>query len=104
MKMLIKSNKGSNCIPPLRNTINDEHLDEMVYDDDKKCEQLNKYFSSVSKLEEENIPVPPFESKTNDSIFSFAFFFILLTLFLCFLYFKVSLSLPNLKTFSQAIA
>ena len=24
MKMLIKSNKGSNCIPPLRNTINDE--------------------------------------------------------------------------------
>ena len=49
MKMLIKSNKGSNCIPPLRNTINDEHLDEMVYDDDKKCELLNKYFSLVSK-------------------------------------------------------
>jgi hypothetical protein len=63
MKMLIKSNKGSNCIPPLRNTINDEHLDEMVYDDDKKCELLNKYFSLVSKLEEDNIPVPPFESK-----------------------------------------
>ena len=68
MKMLIKSNKGSNCIPPLRNTINDEHLDEILYDDDKKCELLNKYFSLVSKLEEENIPVPPFESKTNDSI------------------------------------
>jgi hypothetical protein len=117
--MLIKSNKGSNCILPLRNTINDEHLDEMVYDEDKKCELLNKYFSLVSKLEEENIPVPPFESKTNDSITdifvtaseivdliqildlkkAFAFFFILLTLFLCFLYFKVSLSLPNLKTF-----
>jgi hypothetical protein len=68
MKMQNKSNKGSNCIHPLRNTINDEHLDEMVYDDDKKCELLNKYFSLVSKLEEENIPVPPFESKTNDSI------------------------------------
>jgi hypothetical protein len=52
MKMVIKSNKGSNCIPPLRNTINDEHLDEMVYDDDNKCELLNKYFSLVSKLEE----------------------------------------------------
>ena len=63
MKMLIKSNKGSNCIPPLRNTINDEHLDEMVYDDDKKCELLNKYFSLVSKLEEENIPVPPLKVK-----------------------------------------
>jgi hypothetical protein len=36
MKILIKSNKGSNCIPPLWNTINDEHLDEMVYDDEKK--------------------------------------------------------------------
>ena len=66
--MLIKSNKGSNCNPPLRNTINDEHLDEMVYDDDKKIELLNKYFSFVSKFEEENIPVPPYESKTNDSI------------------------------------
>jgi hypothetical protein len=51
------------------NDIYGEHLDEMVYDDDKKCELLNKYFSLVSKLEEENIPVPPsFESKTNDSI------------------------------------
>ena len=55
--MLIKFNKGSNCIPPLRNIINDEHLDEIVYDDVKKCELLNKYFSLVSKLEEENIPV-----------------------------------------------
>jgi signal recognition particle GTPase len=60
MKMLIKSNNGSNCISPLRNTINDEHLDEMVYDDDKTFELLNKYFSLVSKLEEENIPVPPY--------------------------------------------
>jgi hypothetical protein len=48
MKMLIKSNKRSNCIPPLRNTINDEHLDEMVYDDDKKCELLNKYSYRLS--------------------------------------------------------
>lgn len=40
----------------------------MVYDEDKKCELLNNYFSLVSKLEEENTPVPPFESKTNDTI------------------------------------
>jgi hypothetical protein len=68
MKMLIKPNKGSNCIPPLRKTINDEHLDEMVYNDDEKCELLNTYFSLVSKLEEYNISVSPFESKTYDSI------------------------------------
>jgi hypothetical protein len=39
-----------------------------LYDDDKKCELLNKYFSLVSKLEEENIPVGGTESKTNASI------------------------------------
>lgn len=44
----------------VRNTINDEHVEEMVYDDDNKYELLNKYFSLVSKLGEENIPVPPF--------------------------------------------
>jgi hypothetical protein len=69
MNMLIKPNKGSNCIPPLRKTINDEHLDEMVYNDDEKCELLNTYFSLVSNLEEHNIPVPPsLESKSYDSI------------------------------------
>ena len=69
MKMLIKTNKGDNYIPPIRNTINDEHLDEMVYDNDKKCELLNKYFSLVSKLEEENIPVPPLKVKLMTDIF-----------------------------------
>jgi hypothetical protein len=68
MKMLIKSNKGSNRVTPLRNTINDEHLDAMVYDDDKQCELLNKYFSLVSKLEEENISVPPLKVKLNTQL------------------------------------
>jgi hypothetical protein len=41
------NNKGSTNLGTHENTINDEHLDEMVYDDDKKCELLNKYFSLV---------------------------------------------------------
>jgi hypothetical protein len=45
MKMLIKSNKGSNCIPPLKNSINDENFDDIVYGDEDKCDLLNKYFS-----------------------------------------------------------
>jgi hypothetical protein len=49
MKMLIKSNKGNYCIPPLRNSINDENIDDIAYDDSDKCELLNKYFSSISK-------------------------------------------------------
>jgi hypothetical protein len=38
--MLIKSNKGSNCIPPLRNSINDENFDDIVYGDEDKCDLL----------------------------------------------------------------
>ena len=33
MKMLIKSNKGSNSIPPLQNITNDPDFTETVYDD-----------------------------------------------------------------------
>jgi hypothetical protein len=51
-------NKGNNCIPPLRNSINDENFDDIVYGDEDKCDLLNKYFSLISKLEEENVPVP----------------------------------------------
>jgi hypothetical protein len=60
------SNKGSNCIPPLRNSINDENFDDIVYGDEDKCDLLNKYFSLVSKLEEENMPLPDFDIKTNN--------------------------------------
>ena len=42
MKMLIKSNKRNYCIPPLRNSINDQHIDDIAYDDSDKCELLNK--------------------------------------------------------------
>jgi hypothetical protein len=33
-----------------------------------KCELLNKYFSSISKLDEENVTLPQFDSKTNNII------------------------------------
>jgi hypothetical protein len=66
--MLIKSNKGNYCIPPLRNSINDQHIDNIAYDDSDKCELLNKYFSSISKLDEENVTLPQFDSKTNNII------------------------------------
>ena len=67
-KMLIKSNKGNYCIPPLRNSINDQNIDDIAYDDSDKCELLNKYFSSISKLDEENVTLPQFDSKTNNII------------------------------------
>jgi hypothetical protein len=49
VKMLIKSSKGNYCIPPLRNSINDQTIDGIAYDDSDKCELLNKYFRSISQ-------------------------------------------------------
>jgi hypothetical protein len=34
----------------------------------EKCDLLNKYFSLISKLEEENVPLPDFDAKTNNVI------------------------------------
>jgi dynactin complex subunit len=36
--------------------------------DEDKCDLLNKYFSLISKLEEENVPLPDFDIKTNNVI------------------------------------
>jgi hypothetical protein len=33
-----------------------------VYGDEDKCDLLNKYFSLISKLEEENVPLPDFDN------------------------------------------
>jgi hypothetical protein len=52
--MLLKSNKGSGNLPPLQNIINDNNLEEFAYDDEEKCDLLNKYFSFISKLDEAN--------------------------------------------------
>ena len=40
--MLIKSNKGNYSIPPLRNSINNQIIDDIAYDDSDKCELLNE--------------------------------------------------------------
>jgi hypothetical protein len=68
MKMLIRSNKGNNSIPPLQNTLNDKHFDDIVYDDPDKCELLNKYFTLISKLSEENKDLPEIENRTDNII------------------------------------
>jgi hypothetical protein len=39
-----------------------------VYGDEDKCDLLNKYFSLISKLEEENVLLPDFDTKSNNVI------------------------------------
>jgi hypothetical protein len=61
MKMLLKSNKGSGNFLLLQNIINDQNLEEFAYDDEEKCDLLNKYFSFISKLDEANATFPNIE-------------------------------------------
>ena len=68
MKMFLKSNKGYGNFPPLQNIINNKNLEEFAYDDEEKCDLLNKYFSFISKLDEANAPLPDIELKTNNNI------------------------------------
>ena len=70
MKKLSKSNKGSGnpLPPPFQNIINDKNLEEFAYDDEEKCELLNKFFSFMSKLDEANATLPDIELKTNNNI------------------------------------
>ena len=68
MKMLLKLNKGSGNFPPLQNIINDQILEKFPYDDEEKCDLLNKYFSLISKLDEVNAPLLDIELKTNNNI------------------------------------
>ena len=68
MKMLIKSSKGTHSFPPLQNIIDEQSFDNIVVDEKDKCELMNKYFSMISKLDEENKPLPHFETKTENSI------------------------------------
>jgi hypothetical protein len=42
-------NKGNYCLPPLRNSINDQNIDDIAYDDSDKCELL-KYADFFSLL------------------------------------------------------
>ena len=68
MRMLIKSDKGRISLPPLLNIIDNENFEDVVYEDAKKCEILNKYFCSISQLDDDNVDLPYFESKTESCI------------------------------------
>ena len=63
MKMLIKSYNLS----PLKNIVDDIEAN-IVYDDNEKCDLFNKYFSCISGIDDENVLLPDFESRTGSSI------------------------------------
>ena len=48
--MLLKSERPTNDVPPLRNP-NDIVTSKLSYEGVEKCEILNKYFCSITDLE-----------------------------------------------------
>ena len=67
-KCFLKSNKGSGNFLPLPSIFNYQNSEKFVYDDEEKCDLLNKYFSFISKLDEANAPLPEIELKINNNI------------------------------------
>lgn len=66
--MLIKS-KGSNCTPHLGNLNNDQNNNNIAYEDLDKYELLNtQCCTSISKLDDTNVLLWQFDSKTNTII------------------------------------
>ena len=63
MKAFMKKNDVANIIPPLK--FRENGLDELVFSDEEKCNVLNNYFCSVTHLEENDKPLPPFPKRCN---------------------------------------
>jgi hypothetical protein len=60
--MLLKSERPTNDVPPLRNP-NDIVSSNLSYEGVEKCEILNKYFCSITDLEDDGIDLPDFDDR-----------------------------------------
>jgi hypothetical protein len=58
IQMLLKNDSPDNKTPPLHDPWNNMNL---VYENEEKCNILNKYFCSVTHLENENKNLPDFD-------------------------------------------
>ena len=67
LKQFIKSNKNCEIIPPLK-TITDDGEEHFYFSDANKANCLNDYFVSISTINDNNILLPNFISKTNNTI------------------------------------
>lgn len=66
VRLFVKESKSSGTIPPLKT--NDGNNDNFVYSDIEKANCLNDFFVSISSVDDSNIALPAFYSKTNISI------------------------------------
>jgi hypothetical protein len=62
INMLLKSERPTNDVPPLRNPT-DIVTSNLSYEGVEKCEILNKYFCSITDLEDDGIDLPDFDDR-----------------------------------------
>ena len=67
IRHFIKNNSCSSVIPPLCVTTTNGDITYLVTTQDK-ADQLNEYFTSISTVDDKNVELPPFVSKTDKSI------------------------------------
>ena len=63
--MLPKNESPDNKTPPLHDPWNNMNL---VYENEEKCNILNKYFCSVTHLENENNNLPDFDERVSETL------------------------------------
>ena len=66
LRSLVNSNKTSDKIPILKSFENDREV--LHYTDKEKAECLNKYFSPISTVDDSQVFLPQFESKTDSRL------------------------------------
>jgi hypothetical protein len=62
INMFLKSERQINDVPPLRNP-NVIFTSNLFYEGVEKCEILNKYFCSITDLEDDEIDLPDFDDR-----------------------------------------
>ena len=62
VRHFVKNSSNTSTILPLKSTLPNGQV-TFCYTDFEKAECLNKYFASISAINEDNCPLPPFELK-----------------------------------------
>ena len=65
--MQLMSSKPSCNLPSLKHIV-DDIAANLVYDDKEKSDMFDKYFSCISGIDDENVLLPDFESRTSSSV------------------------------------
>ncbi len=65
LRHVLKTSGTRNCIPPLKENINDEK--PSIFSDAEIADKLNQYFESISTLQDQYAQLPEFKERTDET-------------------------------------